>query len=90
MPFGLTNAPVTFQRLMNHVLQGLNSRTYLIYLDDIVIFAETFDDLLLRLEEVLQQLQNAGLNLKPGKRRIEVSRFHLLVIMSNVFRIPKL
>ena len=36
MPFGLTYAPPSFQRLMERVLDGLNYKKCLIYLDDII------------------------------------------------------
>ena len=39
--FGLCNAPATFSRLMDRVLAGLHWETWLLYLDDIVIFATT-------------------------------------------------
>ena len=38
LPFGLTNAPATFQRLMEHLLAGLQWHTCLLYLDDIIVF----------------------------------------------------
>ena len=45
MPFGLCNAPVTFERLMDRVLQGLRWSRCLVYLklDDIISFGSTFD-----------------------------------------------
>lgn len=38
MPFGLCNAPATFQRLMGRVLNGLQWKTLVLYLDDVVVF----------------------------------------------------
>ena len=67
MPFGLTNAPTTFQRLMECVLAGLSGEQCLVYIDDIIIFSESFQEHLNRLVRVLQCLREAGLKLKPKK-----------------------
>jgi hypothetical protein len=48
MAFGLCNAGACFERLMICVLAGLNWQTYLLYLDDVIIFAATFDEHLKR------------------------------------------
>ena len=44
MPMGLSGAPATFQRLMDLVLCGLHWRSILVYLDDIIVFARTFQE----------------------------------------------
>ena len=71
MPFGLKNAPAVFQRLMNKVLMGLNpenGRDFVaVYLDDVIIFSDTFEDHLEHLKLVLQRFAAAGLKLKPSK-----------------------
>ncbi|ROT77825.1 hypothetical protein C7M84_003484 [Penaeus vannamei] len=51
MPFGLCNAPSCFERLMERVLEGLQWRTALVYLDDIIVFGGSFDEELERLKE---------------------------------------
>lgn len=67
MPFGLCNSPSTFQRLMEQVLEGLTMRTCAVYIDDIIVFAETKDELYARLSEVFTRLREANLTLKPKK-----------------------
>ena len=67
MPYGLMNAPVSFQMVMTQVLRGLTWRQCLIYLDDILVFSETFDDHLSHLEQIFSRLRQANLKLKPSK-----------------------
>jgi transposase InsO family protein len=67
MAFGLTNAPATFERLMETILAGLHWVTCLVYLDDIIVFADSFQLEIERLGEVIERLHQAGLKLHPGK-----------------------
>ena len=67
MPFGATNTPAIFQRLMHDVLGDLNMNWCTVYLDDIIIFSDTKEEHLKRLEAVFQKLAAAGLKLKPSK-----------------------
>lgn len=67
LPFGLCNSPSTFQRLMEHVLRGLNWKTCLIYIDDIIIYSRTFEEHLTHLEEVFLRLRQANVKLKSSK-----------------------
>ena len=67
MPFGLCNAPATFQRLMERAMGELNLKDCLIYLDDIIIFSESFDQHLERLEAVFKRLHEHNLKLKASK-----------------------
>ena len=67
MPFGLKNAPSTFQRLMNTVLSGLQGTRCLVYLDDIVIFADSLENHNKKLIEIFTRLKEYNLKLKPSK-----------------------
>ena len=44
MPFGLVNAPSTFERLMENIPVGLQHKTCLVYLDDVIVFSSTFSE----------------------------------------------
>ncbi len=67
MPFGLCNAPATFQRVMELALLGLQWKTCLVYLDDVLVFAKDFDQMIDRLTDVLDRIRQARLKLKPAK-----------------------
>ena len=67
MPFGASNAPATFQRLMHDCLGDLNMNWCIVYLDDIIVFSDTKEEHIKRLEAVFQKLMAAGLKLKPTK-----------------------
>lgn len=66
MPFGLHGAPAAFQQLMDCVLRGCEDCSPA-YLDDMVIFNDTWEQHLRHLERVLCQIQKASLSLNPAK-----------------------
>jgi hypothetical protein len=70
MPFGLAGAVSCFERLMESVLQGLQWKTALIYLDDVIVHAKTEQEMISRLDEVFSRLHEAGLKLKPRKCKL--------------------
>ena len=67
LPFGLCNAPSSFQRLMERVLDGLNMKVCAVYLDDIIVYAQTKTELYERLAHVFDRFRTANLRLKPKK-----------------------
>ena len=66
LPFGLCAAPSTFERLMEQALSGLQWKTLLLYLDDVIVFSTDFDSHIQRLETVFQRFRAAQLKLKPS------------------------
>jgi len=54
MPFGLHSAPATFQRLLDSVLSPELEPHVLVYLDDIIVASQTFDEHLEHLTEVFR------------------------------------
>jgi len=67
MPFGLSNAPSSFCRLMHIILKDMLYIQCLCYLDDIVVFADSPEQLLERLDAVFSRLRHYGLKAKPSK-----------------------
>jgi len=67
MPFGLSGAPGSFCHLMSIVLRDLLWVMCLCYLNDIVIYARSPEELLERLRIVLDRLREVGLKAKPSK-----------------------
>ncbi|KAL7839003.1 hypothetical protein SRHO_G00256610 [Serrasalmus rhombeus] len=67
MAFGLQNAPATFERLMERVLAGIPKERCILYLDDLLAHAPTFDEALACLEQVIGAIKAANLRLHPKK-----------------------
>lgn len=67
LPFGLCNSPATYQRLMEDCLGDYNMTICVIYIDDLIIFAENFEQHLERLDLVLTRLSEFNLKLSPEK-----------------------
>ena len=66
MPFGLKGAPATFQRLMDLIVQGLDEISGS-YIDDLVVFSETWAQHLEHLRAILTRLRAANLTAKAKK-----------------------
>ena len=86
LPFGLTSAPATFERLMETIFRGLQWKTLLIYLDDIIIFSKDTDTHRERLTEVLGRLRKAGLKVKPSKCSLFAKEVEYLGHISQLAR----
>ena len=67
MGFGLTNSPATYQRLMEDCLGELHLKICMIYIDDLIIFSNSYEQHLERMRLVLNKLRENGLKLSPKK-----------------------
>ena len=67
LPFGPRGGVAHFSRVMSALLGSLQWKMLLIYLDDLLIFSNSFDEHLRRLEMVFKILREANLKLKPSK-----------------------
>ncbi|MBW0504762.1 hypothetical protein O181_044477, partial [Austropuccinia psidii MF-1] len=56
MPFGIKNAPAHFQRMMHTILQEeILGGWMVVYIDDIIIYSETWEDHVQYIERVLSK-----------------------------------
>ena len=67
MPFGIAAAPATFQRMMNKMLEDLNWKIALVYLDDIIIFSKSKEEHYHNLQLVFEKIKQHGLKVKLKK-----------------------
>lgn len=92
MMFGRTNAPYEFCRLMSLVLKDLKRGTAVGYMDDIIIPAVDWPDMLKRLRAVFEALRRAKLTLNPRKCQFGMTRVEYLghvVVDGNLKPGPK-
>ena len=61
MPFGMKNAPATFQRLVNRVIDGIDGCQA--YIDDLVVYADTWDEHMKQLHKLFERLTEANLTI---------------------------
>nr|GEW35292.1 DNA-directed DNA polymerase [Tanacetum cinerariifolium] len=54
MPFGLCNAPRTFQRCMMAIFQDMIEKTIEVFMDDFLVFGDSFSSCLSHLDTMLQ------------------------------------
>ena len=67
MPFGAHPCPAKFQETMMRVFRTIPSKICTVYMDDILVHSETFEEHLKDLEDVFIQLRRHGLKLSPSK-----------------------
>jgi hypothetical protein len=78
LPFGLTNAPATFQRAMDDLFREELFKFLIVYLDDIIVFSDSFEEHLEHLEIVFKKLQEANLYLNAEKCQLCQDRINYL------------
>jgi hypothetical protein len=65
MPFGLKNAPATFQRMINQIVTDIPGCEA--YIDDVIIYSETWDEHVERIRLLFQKLAYANLTVNLVK-----------------------
>jgi hypothetical protein len=67
LSFGLKNSGIAFQKVMQQILSTHLSSKIIIYIDDISILSETFDEHLDLVSKVLTTLHRNGIEIKVKK-----------------------
>ena len=74
MPFGLCNAPATFQRCMLSMFSDMVERIMEVYMDDITVYGDDFEECLTNLEAILQRCIEKNLVLNWEKCHFMVNQ----------------
>lgn len=82
MRFGLKMAPITFQRVMDNIIRGIQNVLILVYMDDIVCYSTIMHERISRLTAVFKRIQTQN---STGQIRIlkkVVYLEHLITVRS--------
>src|ERR1700734_2851213 len=78
MPFGLWNGPAIFQWVMQGILAPYLWIFALVYIDNIVIYSQSWKKHLSHLDNVLGAIEQAGITLSPMKCHFRYTSILLL------------
>nr|GEW23881.1 reverse transcriptase domain-containing protein [Tanacetum cinerariifolium] len=82
MPFGLCNATGTFQRCMMAIFHDMIKKTMEVFMDDFLVFGNSFKTCLSHLEKMLQRCDNTNLCLNWEKSHFMVKEG---IVLSHKF-----
>ena len=82
--FGLKNAPAFFQRNISSCLaKGIKDGFVMVFIDDIIIFSDTFEEHLLHLNYVMSCLREFNLKASADKVHLFLSQLKVLGLICN-------
>ncbi|MBW0485202.1 hypothetical protein O181_024917 [Austropuccinia psidii MF-1] len=83
MPFGIENSPAHFQRMMDTIFQDeILEGWIVVYIDDIIIYSETWEDHVQYIERVLSKC--TPINLKISLKKCNFGQQDLLALGNKV------
>ena len=87
MPFGATNSPAVFQNVVEEELKDHLGYAR-VYIDDVICWADSKEDMLERLKAILKSFGDAGLRVYPKKTNLFMSGVEYLgfIITKNGMR----
>jgi hypothetical protein len=79
MPFGLVNSLATFMRMMDNILQPFTSTYVDLYLDEIIIYNNTWVEHLQYIQHFMHTLQHHKLYENLEKYSFSIDKVHYIV-----------
>ena len=67
IPFVLMSATAVLQRIRDNCLADCRDQFAPPYLDDVLVYSESFEDYVNCLQQILQRFRDRGIKLKPSK-----------------------
>lgn len=78
VPYGITAGPMCFQMVMSKVLQGINFKYALVFIDDILCHSPSLDTHFIHLSNIFDRLRDANLKLNPKKCQFAAKKVEYL------------
>ena len=84
-PFSLYNMPATFQNYINHILHNTLNDYCITYFNDVFVFSKTHTEHTKYINEIIQRLGNAGLQIDINKSEFYTTKtkYFGLIILTN-------
>ena len=76
MPFGAVNSAATYIKMMRKLTEGMKNIDH--YIDDCLIYTDTWEEHLQVLEDFLSRVRAAGLTIKPSKSAVGCEKIDFL------------
>jgi len=73
MPFGPKNGCAVFQQAMDHVLADLLFTVCELFVDDLIVYGDTMDELTMNIRTVLERMKKVGLRVRGSKCQFGVT-----------------
>jgi hypothetical protein len=78
LPFGLKNATAIYQRFMDQLLGSLHCTAALVYIDDVIVYSETWPEHMAHLRQLLEAAAKYGLTFSLPKCRFGFKELTML------------
>ena len=92
LSFGLKNSGIAFQKNMQQILSEYSFKNVIVYIDDILIMSETFQEHLQLVQQVLNTLGDSGIKIKVSKCEFfqtEISFLGYIVNSKSITKSPE-